>query len=140
MQSDKLTGDFHLQNFDAVDPGSLAPWYARFGHTLDVLQAFNHSGVAKELMVLAGGYTPDPDNDVWVTEDGSESIFFSAHPETRSTAVCTVLVMCGIQYASPKANTCFALSADIVRDIPRFCVFEKIATDDAMVGWRTTTM
>lgn len=117
MQSDKLTGDFHLQNFDAVDPGSLAPWYARFGHTLDVLQAFNHSGVAKELMVLAGGYTPDPDNDVWVTEDGSESIFFSAHPR-NTVYCCTILVMCDIQYASPKANTCFALSADIVRDIP----------------------
>ena len=70
IQSVKLTGDFHLQNFDAIDPGSLAPWYARFGHTLDVLQAFNHSGVATELMVLAGGYTPDPDNDVWITEDG----------------------------------------------------------------------
>ncbi|CAN0381340.1 unnamed protein product, partial [Hapterophycus canaliculatus] len=23
-------------------------------------------------MVLAGGYTPDPDNDVWVTEDGND--------------------------------------------------------------------
>lgn len=75
LQSDALTGDFHLQNFDAVDPGALAPWYARFGHTLDVLQATNHSGVATEVMVLAGGYTPDPDNDVWVTEDGSESLF-----------------------------------------------------------------
>lgn len=74
LQSDELTGDFHLQNYDAVDPGSLAPWYARFGHTLDVLQATNHSGVATELMVLVGGYTPDPDNDVWVTEDGSESL------------------------------------------------------------------
>lgn len=79
LQSDQLTGDFHLQNFDAVDPGSLAPWYARFGHTLDVLQATNHSsGVVTELMVLAGGYTPDPDNDVWVTEDGSEYLFLSA--------------------------------------------------------------
>lgn len=75
LQSKELTGEFHLQNFDAIDPGSLAPWYARFGHTLDVLQATNHSGVVTELMVLAGGYTPDPDNDVWVTEDGSESLF-----------------------------------------------------------------
>ena len=78
IQSDDLTGDFHLQNFDAVDPGSLAPWYARFGHTLDVLNGTDNSGVSTELMILTGGYTPDPDNDVWVTEDGSESLFKSA--------------------------------------------------------------
>lgn len=82
LQSNDLTGEFHLQNFDAINPGSLAPWYARFGHTLNVLQATNHSGMVTELMVLAGGYTPDPDNDVWVTEDGSESLFAPGkHPK-----------------------------------------------------------
>lgn len=72
QQSDDLTGDFYLQNFDARDPGPLAPWYARFGHTLDVLNATNTSGAQTEVMVLTGGYTPQPDNDVWVTTDGSE--------------------------------------------------------------------
>lgn len=75
FQHDELTGDFHLQNFDAVDPGSLAPWYARFGHTLDVHNVTNSSGGVTELMMLTGGYTPDPDNDVWVTEDGSKSLY-----------------------------------------------------------------
>lgn len=92
MQSVKLTGDFHLQNFDALNPGSLAPWYARFGHTLDVLQATNNSGVPTELMVLAGGYTPDPDNDVWVTEDGSEYVSLSAHPELFNLSNCRKIV------------------------------------------------
>ena len=73
IQNNNLTGDFHLQNYDAADPGSLAPWYARFGHTLDVLAVPDSNGTATELMILAGGYTPNADNDVWVTEDGSES-------------------------------------------------------------------
>lgn len=88
MQSNELTGDLQLQNFDAVDPGALAPWYARFGHTLDVVQATNHSGVLTELMVLAGGYTPDPDNDVWVTEDGSESV--GCIPTKKLLEPCTL--------------------------------------------------
>lgn len=95
MQSDELTGDFHLQNHDAVDPGSLAPWYARFGHTLDVLQATNNSGVVKEIMVLAGGYTPDPDNDVWVTEDGSESLFLCVF-----VSLVALLMHVLVQYSS----------------------------------------
>lgn len=71
-QSEDLTGDFYLQNYDAVNPGSLAPWYARFGHTLDVLNVTNSGGDTTEAMILTGGYTPDPDNDVWVTTDGCE--------------------------------------------------------------------
>lgn len=71
-QHEDLTGDFHLQNYDALELGSLAPWYARFGHTLDVLNVTNYGGVMTEVMVLTGGYTPDPDNDVWITTDGSE--------------------------------------------------------------------
>lgn len=72
QQSDDLTGDFYLQNFDAVNPGPLAPWYARFGHTLDTINVTGSNGALIEYMVLTGGYTPDPDNDVWVTADGSE--------------------------------------------------------------------
>lgn len=71
-QHEDLTGDFHLQNYDAKEEGSLAPWYARFGHTLDVLNVTNYSGIMTEVMVLTGGYTPDPDNDVWITTSGSE--------------------------------------------------------------------
>lgn len=71
-QNEGLTGDFHLQNYGAMDSGSLAPWYARFGHTLDVFNVTDFDGVETEIMVLTGGYTPDPDNDVWITEDGSE--------------------------------------------------------------------
>lgn len=92
LKSDELTGDFHLQNFDAVDPGSLAPWYARFGHTLDVLNATDYSGELKELMILVGGYTPDPDNDVWVTEDGSESVKYLNMNAARGIEVLTAYV------------------------------------------------
>ncbi|CAM9508515.1 unnamed protein product, partial [Phaeothamnion confervicola] len=60
-----------VQNFDAPNPGSLAPWYARFGHSLNVVAGVAADGVtATELMVLTGGYSPLPANDVWVTDDG----------------------------------------------------------------------
>ncbi|CAM9444796.1 unnamed protein product, partial [Choristocarpus tenellus] len=71
-QTVNLTGDFEEQNFDALNPGSLAPWYARFGHTLDVLNVTTFNGTTIELMILAGGYTPDANNDVWITKDGSK--------------------------------------------------------------------
>ncbi|CAM9139251.1 unnamed protein product [Ectocarpus fasciculatus] len=130
LQSTELTGDFQLQNFDAVDPGALAPWYARFGHTLDVLQATNHSGVLTELMVLAGGYTPDPDNDVWVTEDGNDWRFagnanWTGRGWHESSVFLDRLFIIG---GSPLTNDVWA--GDIVQDASGFWsfVWEKMAS------------
>ncbi|CAM9406465.1 unnamed protein product [Chrysoparadoxa australica] len=76
LQQTDLTGDFAVQNWDALIPGAQAPWYGRFGHTLTVLEAAG----GEEVMVMTGGFTPDPNNDVWVTEDGRDWRFAQNAP------------------------------------------------------------
>ncbi len=68
-----LRGDFFAQNSEALIPGPVAPWYARFGHSLDAITitiVTDNREQEIELMVLMGGYAPGAMNDVWVTEDG----------------------------------------------------------------------
>ena len=69
-QETQLTGDFYAQNSDAQAPGDLAPWYTRFGHSLNVLKGSSYN-MTDDLMILTGGYSPEPSNDVWLTPDGS---------------------------------------------------------------------
>ena len=68
VQVTDLAGDFRAQNWDALQPGKLAPFYPRFGHTLDAIDLDGDGG--DDLMVMTGGYAPEPFNDVWATEDG----------------------------------------------------------------------
>lgn len=63
-----MTGDFYAQNYDAIQPGPIAPWYARYGHTLNAYD-MDFDGV-DDLMILSGGYAPGPSNDLWFTQDG----------------------------------------------------------------------
>jgi hypothetical protein len=45
--------------------------FNRFGHSLNAINTTTYNPYAEaDLMILAGGYNPSPDNDVWVTEDG----------------------------------------------------------------------
>jgi hypothetical protein len=69
-KSFNLTGHFEVQNFDVKIPGPIAPWYARFGHTVDAIDITGDK--REDIMVLAGGYTPRPGNDVWVTLNGGK--------------------------------------------------------------------
>jgi hypothetical protein len=69
-----LRGDFYAQNHDALQPGPVAPWYARYGHSLDAITVdlvIDNRPQEVELMVLMGGFAPLAINDVWVTEDGT---------------------------------------------------------------------
>jgi hypothetical protein len=63
-----LTGDFYAQNTDVTQPGPIAPFYERFGHTLDAISSTGQGD--PDMMILTGGYTPEPLNDLWVTLDG----------------------------------------------------------------------
>lgn len=65
-----LTGDYWAQNEDVLQypGGSVAPWYARYGHSLDAID-IDHDG-EPDMMILCGGYATSPSNDVWVTLDG----------------------------------------------------------------------
>jgi hypothetical protein len=53
-----------------VQPGSIAPWFERYGHSLNSVD-IDGDGVP-DVMVLAGGFASSPVNDVWVTYDGVE--------------------------------------------------------------------
>jgi len=68
QQEQLLTGDFYAQNADVIQPGKIAPFYQRFGHTLT---AYDSDGDGKDdMMLLMGGFAPQPMNDIWVTENG----------------------------------------------------------------------
>jgi hypothetical protein len=67
------SGDYYAQNTDVVQPGSIPPWYQRYGHSLSAVD-INSDG-EKDIMILAGGYAPSPTNDLWVTEDGHHWMF-----------------------------------------------------------------
>lgn len=48
--------------------GPIPPWFKRYGHSLDAVD-INGDGIS-DVMILMGGYSPSPSNDVWITEDG----------------------------------------------------------------------
>lgn len=69
-QVTELHGDFliGIGNGDAKVGGYVAPWYSRYGHSLNSIDA-DGDGHA-DIMILAGGFSPIASNDVWVTRDG----------------------------------------------------------------------
>lgn len=63
-----LRGDFYAQNYDVKQPGPIAPFYARYGHSLDALDLDGNG--EDDVMILTGGFAPGPSNDVWLSENG----------------------------------------------------------------------
>ena len=76
QQMQLMTGDFYAQNADVVQPGKIAPWFQRFGHTLTAYDS-NGDGF-NDMMLLMGGFAPMAMNDIWVTVDGSHWTFHEA--------------------------------------------------------------
>lgn len=72
VNDQKLTGDFYVQNEDVIQPGPHAPFYLRYGHSLDAISIASYG---YELMLLAGGYAPQPINDQWMSEDGNNWVY-----------------------------------------------------------------
>jgi hypothetical protein len=70
-----LDGDFLLGigNSNAKPKGHAAPWYGRYGHSLDAIDK-DGDGIA-DIMVLTGGYSPVQSNDVWLSLDGINWFF-----------------------------------------------------------------
>ena len=73
-----LNGDFFAQNEDVIQPGPYPPFFARFGHTLTAID-IDKDGT-DDHMILLGGYSPTPSNDIWVTEDGITWIYCGLAP------------------------------------------------------------
>jgi hypothetical protein len=67
----EVTGDFiqGIGNFDAKIGGEVAPWYSRYGHSLDAIDT-DGDGI-DDLMVLMGGFSPMPSNDIWISPNGT---------------------------------------------------------------------
>ena len=91
-QATELYGDFlqGIGNGDAKVGGYIAPWYSRYGHSLNALDGDGDS--VADVMILAGGFSPIPSNDVWITKDGITWYFdgFAPWPK-RSYHGATVL-------------------------------------------------
>ena len=87
-----LDGDFiqGVGNWDAKPGSFAAPWYARYGHSLNALDDEDGDGIA-DVMILAGGNNPMPSNDVWLSTDGLRWYFDGLAPWPKrayhSTAV-----------------------------------------------------
>lgn len=77
-QQTLLEGDFFAQNTDVVQPGEIAPFYARAGHTLDTVDVDGDG--ENDMMIMLGGFTPSPSNDIWITEDGNNWVFCGYAP------------------------------------------------------------
>ncbi len=75
-----LQGDYFAQNIDVVQPGSIAPWYQRYGHSLNAININGDSDGEPDVMILMGGYASSPVNDVWITIDGIEWVFAGLAP------------------------------------------------------------
>ena len=84
-----LQGDFFAQQTDVTQPGPLAPWFERFGHTLDAIDSTGRHGYHApkyDLMVMTGGFAPEPSNDVWVTADGTTWSYVDLPPPWSARA------------------------------------------------------
>jgi len=78
VQELRLFGDFFAQNKFVKQPGSIAPWYERFGHTMDAVDIDGDG--EEDVMILLGGYSPSPSNDQWLTEDGTTWVYCGLAP------------------------------------------------------------
>ena len=76
-QLETLEGDYvdGVGSFNANFPAKrpIAPWYSRYGHSLTAMDADGDGN--DDAMVMMGGYSPEPSNDVWITTDGNEWVF-----------------------------------------------------------------
>jgi hypothetical protein len=77
-QEQQMLGDYWAQNFDVVQPGKLAPWFHRYGHTMTSLDIDNDG--REDVMLLLGGYSSVPSNDQWITEDGTTWVYCGLAP------------------------------------------------------------
>lgn len=73
-----MMGDYWAQNTDVTQPGQIAPWFQRYGHTLTSLDIDNDG--EEDVMVLLGGFSSSPSNDQWVTTDGTTWVFCGLAP------------------------------------------------------------
>ncbi len=68
-----IYGDFttipqNIGNYDAKVGSDVAPFYSRYGHSLNAIDVDGDGD--DDVMILMGGFSPRPSNDIWISEDG----------------------------------------------------------------------
>ncbi len=74
-QVTEVYGDFlqGIGNYNAKVGGEVAPWYSRYGHSMDAVDVDGDG--EGDLMVLMGGFNPLPSNDIWISPNGTTWFF-----------------------------------------------------------------
>jgi len=111
-----VTGDFifGVGNHDAKVGGEVAPWYGRFGHSLDSMDT-DDDGI-DDVMLLLGGFNPIASNDVWISMNGSDWFFvhYADWPERAYHATAVFQKKIWVMGGSPLTNDVW--SGEISRD------------------------
>lgn len=89
-QMSAITGDFAEQQMDAKVGSRDAPFWERYGHSLDVMHYSDYPlepideeiGRVADAMVMMGGFAPNPANDIWLTLDGAKCVRRAGDPIT----------------------------------------------------------
>ncbi|KAH8078207.1 hypothetical protein JL720_9887 [Aureococcus anophagefferens] len=101
---------------DVLDPGDVAPFWERFGHSLDVFPALNVSATTGEVMgkinamVLLGVHAA-PDNDVWILitwtdlTDVYADVSLAARQPNQNEPAAPRIWLAGGGYAGKKGNS-----------------------------------
>ena len=85
-----ITGDFAEQQMDAKTGSRDAPFWERYGHTLNVMPYSEYPlepidqeiGRHADAMLMMGGFAPNPANDIWLTLDGAKCVRRAGDPIT----------------------------------------------------------
>jgi len=105
-----LDGDFlsDIGNSDAKPKGEAAPWFGRYGHSLDAIDV-DGDGVL-DVMILTGGYSPVQSNDVWLSRDGTNWYFdgFATFPPRAYHATAVFQRKLWILGGTPLTNDIWA--------------------------------
>jgi len=129
-QVTKLYGDFlqGIGNGDALDGGYVAPWYSRYGHSFHALDGDGDR--ISDVMVLAGGFSPLPSNDVWISQDGITWRFdgFAPWPKRAYHGAAIFQGKLWIMGGSPLSNDAWVgtLVEDTSRDVGYKLLWEQV--------------
>jgi len=139
-----IHGDFHSRNDiaflmeDVSDPGDVAPFWERYGHSLDALSAMDKTGepfsASLKLLVLCGGFTPRPDNDV------RTKCLLKLTPLTTSVTLISVSTGLGVRewprMVSSRIRTMEWTRIPCIRCLQGTALhFRWFTVDERCVGW-----
>jgi len=133
-----VTGDFILGvgNHDAKVGGEVAPWYGRFGHSLNAMDTDDDH--IDDVLILMGGFNPITSNDVWISKNGTAWFFvhYADWPERAYHATAIFQRKIWVMGGSPLTNDVW--SGEIIKnqnDSSRFDIRWKLHIAHRQAPW-----